>query len=57
MNHHSFANSVERSAETRVCPNCGQWQRFFNGIWDCYNQCAKRGFAWNARQLAEDGVS
>jgi hypothetical protein len=54
MNHHSFANSVERCAETRVCPNCGQWQRLFNGVWDCYNQCAKRGFAWNARRLAED---
>lgn len=26
-----------------VCPNCGQWQHAYTG--DCFNDCAKRGFA------------
>lgn len=34
-----------------VCPNCGQWQDERSG--DCFNQCAKRGFADRARTPGE----
>ena len=36
----------------RVCPNCEQWQnnefkREDGSTWyDCYNECARRGFAY-----------
>lgn len=33
-----------------VCPNCGQWQHASTG--DCFNDCAKRGFA----PFAQDGA-
>lgn len=29
-----------------VCSNCGQWQHKDTG--DCFNECAKRGFAERA---------
>ena len=34
--------------EGSVCPNCGQWQGSLarcGAFYDCYNDCALRGFA------------
>jgi hypothetical protein len=43
-----------QAVEPAVCPNCGQWQHRSSG--DCFNECAKRGFAqydpWAERREA-----
>lgn len=67
IDHDGYDSRIEVKQESRknatdkpVCPNCDQWQsptEADGGIFDCHNQCAKRGFApknpskgWNAEK-------
>ena len=38
----------DKVKDKKVCPNCGRWQHsplWKGAFFDCYNDCALRGFA------------